>query len=204
MVVGHVDDLARAARLHGVEVSVLEFTRLSAAVAPPHSRASALEGVYCDGVDLRAFDAVIVRSMPRGSLEEVIFRMDALQRLQAAGVRVVNPPRALECAIDKYLSLARLAAAGLPVPETVACEDGLDPQEVFDALGGDVVMKPLFGSEGRGLHRFRDASELHEHTQRAREQGSIVYLQRYVPHEGFDYRLLVLDGEGAGRRASFQ
>ena len=40
---------------------------------------------------LDSVDAVIVRTMPPGSLEQVVFRMDALARLEAAGVVVLNP-----------------------------------------------------------------------------------------------------------------
>jgi glutathione synthase/RimK-type ligase-like ATP-grasp enzyme len=57
-------------------------------------------------------DAVLVRGMPGAAplddrLEEVVFRMDVLGRLAARGTRVINSPRALESAIDKYLSLPR-------------------------------------------------------------------------------------------------
>ena len=39
-----------------------------------------------------------------------LLRMDLLGRLAERGTPVINSPRALETAIDKYLSLARLAA----------------------------------------------------------------------------------------------
>ena len=52
--------------------------------------------------DLSRADAVLVRTMPPGSLEQVVFRMDLLARLEAAGIPVVNPPRAIEAAVDKY------------------------------------------------------------------------------------------------------
>ena len=48
--------------------------------------------------------------------------MDLLAGLKACGTRVVNSPRALECAVDKYLTTQRLALTGLPVPETIVCE----------------------------------------------------------------------------------
>ena len=41
-------------------------------------------------VALDACDVVIVRGIPRGSLEQVVFRVDALHALAAAGVRAVN------------------------------------------------------------------------------------------------------------------
>ena len=101
-------------------------------------------------------DALLVRTMPPGSLEQMVFRMDLLGRLEAAGVPVFNPPRAIEAAVDKYLASARLAAAGLPVPRTIVCQTPDDAMAAFAALGGDVVVKPLFGSEGRGIARLQD------------------------------------------------
>ncbi len=49
-----------------------------------------------------------------------------------------------------------LDAAGLPVPPTIACQDADSALQAFDQLGGDVVLKPLFGSEGRGMIRLTD------------------------------------------------
>ena len=40
--------------------------------------------------DLTNLDAVIVRTMPPGSLEQVVYRMDVLARLEQSGVKVVN------------------------------------------------------------------------------------------------------------------
>src|SRR5581483_6435924 len=132
---------------------------------------------------------VIVRTMPPGSLEQVVFRMDALQR---CGARVLNPPRALEVCVDKYLASAQLDAAGLPVPPTVACQDSEAALEAFHRLGGDVVVKPLFGAEGRGMVRVADP-ELAWRTFRTLERlQAVLYLQQFVVHPGWDLRAFVL------------
>jgi ribosomal protein S6--L-glutamate ligase len=177
----HVADLARACRELGHDSEQLDFRRLSA-------------GVAAGPEPLAGFDAVIVRTMPPGSLEQVVFRMDLLQRVEARGVVVTNSPRCLEAAIDKYLTTARLHSAGLPVPPTVACQTADAAMEVFDALGGDVVVKPLFGSEGRGMVRVSDA-ELAWRTFRTLERtGCVLYLQKMIRHPGWDLRVFVLGG----------
>jgi ribosomal protein S6--L-glutamate ligase len=177
----HVADLARACRELGHRATPLDFRRLAAGVA------SAPE-------PLAGFDAVIVRTMPPGSLEQIVFRMDLLGRAEARGVPVVNAPRCLEAAIDKYLTTARLDAAGLPVPPTVVCQDAESALEAFRALGGDVVVKPLFGSEGRGMLRVGDA-ELAWRTFRTLERtGAVLYLQKMIHHPGWDLRVFVLGG----------
>jgi ribosomal protein S6--L-glutamate ligase len=155
-------------------------------------------------IDLTRLDAVIVRTMPPGSLEQVVFRMDLLARLEAAGVRVVNPPKAIECAVDKYLATSKLAAAGLPVPPTMVCQEAEGAMEAFVVLGGDVVVKPLFGAEGRGIVRVSDP-DLAFRTFRTLERiQAVLYLQQFVEHEGFDVRVMVLDGAilGAMKRRS--
>ncbi|HET6572518.1 MAG TPA: RimK family alpha-L-glutamate ligase [Fimbriiglobus sp.] len=179
----HVQDLARAAADLGHAADVLDFRRLST-------------GAPCPGLEpLVGYDAAIVRTMPAGSLEQVVFRMDLLHAAAVAGVRVLNPPRAVEACVDKYLTNVRLLAAGLPVPETVACQRADDALMAFDRLGGDVVVKPLFGAEGRGMVRVTDP-ELAWRTFRAIEQtGGVLYLQRFVRHPGWDLRAFVIGGK---------
>jgi ribosomal protein S6--L-glutamate ligase len=175
----HVRDLERAATEQGQVAEVVDFRRVTAGIG---AAADSLEG----------YDGVVVRTMPPGSLEQVVFRMDVLHRLQACSVRVINPPGALEACVDKYLASARLDAAGLRVPGTVVCQEAESAVEAFHALGGDVVVKPIFGSEGRGMVRVTDA-ELAWRTFRTLERvGSVLYLQRFIRHPGWDLRVLVM------------
>jgi ribosomal protein S6--L-glutamate ligase len=148
--------------------------------------------VETGGRNLAEYSAVLVRTMPPGTLEQVVFRMDALARCEQSGVLVVNPPRAIEAAVDKYLASARLAAAGLATPRTAVCQTVEEALQAFDLLGGDVVVKPLFGSEGRGISRVSDKDVAWRAFKLLVQLGAVVYLQEFVPHEGFDLRLLVL------------
>src|SRR4051794_19732911 len=141
---------------------------------------------------LEACDVVVVRGIPRGSLEQVIFRVDALHALAAAGVRAVNGALAIEHTIDKFLASALLAAAGVPTPRTVACERAEDALAAFDELGGDVIVKPLFGSMGFGMARVEDR-DVAQRVFRALEiERAVYYLQETLPHDGVDVRALVV------------
>ena len=152
----------------------------------------------CGDRDLRNLDVVLVRTMPPGSLEQVVARMDMLAGLEACGVRVINSPRALECAVDKYLTTQRLALAGIPVPATIVCENSDTALEAFERLGRDVVVKPLFGAEGRGIMRVSDP-ELALRAFRTLERlGAVLYLQAFVSGPGFDIRVLLLDDQLVG------
>jgi ribosomal protein S6--L-glutamate ligase len=152
------------------------------------------------GTRLERVDAVLVRSMPPGSLEQVVFRMDALARLEAAGVAVVNQAKAIEAAVDKYLATARLQAAGLLVPPTAVCQTVEEGLAAFEQLGGDVVVKPLFGGEGRGITRVTDAAIARRVFSALQQTGSVLYLQQFVPHDGVDWRLLVIGDKVLGMR----
>lgn len=152
------------------------------------------------GFDLKKADCVLVRTMPPGTLEQVVFRMDALAELEAAGRLVINPPRGVEAAVDKYLTTMRLHRAGMLVPRTIVCQTADAAMSAFAALGGDVVMKPLFGGEGRGIARLADDG-LAERVFRMVEQwGGVLYLQQFIPHEGCDLRLLVIGRRVLGIR----
>jgi ribosomal protein S6--L-glutamate ligase len=177
----HVRDLRRAAGLLGHDAIVVDFRHISAGVAGPPE-------------PFAGFDAVLVRTMPPGSLEQVVFRMDVLQRARSGGQRVLNPPGALECCVDKYLASARLEAAALPVPATVVCQNAEAALDAYLALGGDVIVKPLFGSEGRGMVRVSDP-DVGWRTFRTLERTQcILYLQRFIEHPGWDVRAFVLGG----------
>lgn len=152
-----------------------------------------------------ALDLLIVRGLPRGSLEQVIFRMDALHVLDQQGVRCVNTPRAIERTIDKSWASALLALAGVPTPTTIVCERFQDAVQAFDELGGDVVVKPLFGAMGNGIVRIEDRDVAHRVFRALELERTVYYVQRTVASAGRrDLRVLVVGGEiaGAMERAS--
>ncbi|MEX0725128.1 MAG: RimK family alpha-L-glutamate ligase [Planctomycetaceae bacterium] len=189
----YVADLERAGRERGHVVQRLDFPRLTAS-----TNVAETTNITCGELALKKFDAVIVRTMPPGSLEQVVYRMDALASIEASGITVLNSPKSLECAVDKYLTTFRLAKAGLLVPPTIVCEDEETALAAFEQLGGDVIVKPLFGSEGRGILRVSDPDLALRTFRTLARIDAVLYLQRFIPHAGFDLRVMVLDGEILG------
>lgn len=203
----HVSRLLAALAARGHLATVVRWIELSAEVRSvqpvdiPDGRGLTTERFLPQAME--AADIVVVRGMPGGGLEEVIFRMDLLGRLAARGTPVVNSPRGLEIAIDKYLSLARMAAAGLPVPRTMVAQHPAAIQEAWRSLGCDCVAKPLFGSRGRGLARITDQeslSPLIDAAVAAESAGAVAYLQEFVPHDGWDVRILLVGEESVAIR----
>ena len=94
-------------------------------------------------------------SFPSGSLEQIIYRVDALHWIEDRGIPVMNSPRAIERTVDKFYTSACCCEAGLPVPETVVCERAADAVDAVRRMG-DAIIKPIFGSMGHGLVRVTD------------------------------------------------
>ena len=177
----HAERLERALSARGHECAFVPVTRMVGRIDGGFALRSR-------EVALDACDVVVVRGIPRGSLEQIVFRVDALHALAAVGVRAVNGALAIEHTIDKFLASALLAAAGLPTPRTVACERSGDALAAFDELGGDVIVKPLFGSMGFGMARVEDR-DVAQRVFRALEiERAVYYLQETLPHAGVDVR----------------
>jgi len=191
----YLRDLARAAAILRHEVTQVSFSQIAAEVGSGVS-----VRIFSGEHDLTNFDAVLVRTMPPGSLEQVVFRMDCLSRLEAQGVCVSNPARAVEAAVDKYLTSAKLQAAGLLTPRTITCQTPDDAMAAFETLGGDVVLKPLFGSEGRGITRLNDAALALRAFKMLAQLGAVLYVQEFIEHEGADLRLLVMGDDLLGMK----
>jgi len=188
----YVDQLCQAAGRRGHQTTELRFPTQSPALIDGATR------LWFGDVDARQLDAIVVRTMPPGSLEQVVTRMNFLTVAREQGIVLLNSPKAIECAVDKYLTTQRLAAHGLPVPDTIVCESAEAALDAFASLGGDVVIKPLFGAEGRGILRV-DQEELALRTFRTLERlHAVIYVQRFIRGPAEDFRLLLLDGRLIG------
>jgi len=137
-------------------------------------------------------DALIIRPIGRGSLEEIVFRMDILYRLQRLGLYVINPPEAIEHCVDKYDILAIFEENGIPVPRTAVTENVDDALKAFNELDGDVVVKPIFGSRGIGSTRVKDPEIASTVFRAITFYHGVIYLQEFVPHGFSDIRAFVV------------
>ena len=141
---------------------------------------------------LEELDALLIRPIGRGSLEEIVFRMDMLYRLQRLGLYVINPPEAIEHCVDKYDLLAILEDNDVPVPRTAATENVDEALKAFNELGGDVVVKPIFGSRGIGSTRVQDSEIASTVFGTIAFYHGVVYIQEFVHHGFSDIRAFVI------------
>jgi len=186
----HTDELCRALAERGHTGRVLPYEGL---VARLGGRGIA-GGLSSDHTALLEADAVLARIIPNGSLEQIIYRVDALHWIEARGVPVMNSPRAIERSVDKFYTTALLQEAGLPTPETVVCESAADAVAAVRAMG-DAIVKPIFGSMGHGMVRVSDP-DVAERIMRSLEQvRAVFYVQKAVDHGGRDLRVLIVGGQ---------
>jgi RimK family alpha-L-glutamate ligase len=182
----HTRELTRALEARGHTGSIVPYEGLVASIG----RRS---GLRSRAADLDRADAVLARIIPSGSLEQIMYRVDALHRLEDRGVRVVNSPRAIERTVDKFWTSSLLEQCGIPTPDTIVCET---PDEAFAAFRElkDVIVKPLFGSMGLGMVRVSDEEMAFRVFKTIEQIRGIYYLQRTVDHDGRDIRAFVIGG----------
>ncbi len=184
----HARVLTRAFATLGAMSSPVRLTNSGIATASPTGLA--LEG-FPDGLP----DAILVRDMAGGTFEAVTLRLGILHALRDAGVLVWNDARAIERCVDKSMTSFLLARAGVATPPAWAVESREAAIAIVarEAADGPLVLKPLFGSQGRGLRLIRTPEDVPEPA----AINGVYYLQRFVgvEHDGFrDFRLLVSQG----------
>jgi RimK family alpha-L-glutamate ligase len=187
----HTDELCRALAARGHVAVVLPYEGLVAKLG------GSSRGLQSSGVPVLDADVVLARIIPGGSLEQVIYRVDALHWIENRGVPVVNSPAAIERSVDKFYTTTLLQDAGLPVPETTVCE-GVD--EAVDAVRamGDAIIKPIFGSLGHGMVRVSDPDVALRIVRSLDHVRAVFYVQRWIEHDGRDIRVFTVGGRVLG------
>ena len=173
----------------GVSVLAFSFSQVVARVGFPNTPALEVRGF-----DLSKLGSLLVRPIGPGSIDEIFFRMDMLHRLERLGVPVVNKPSAIEKAVDKYYALTILEEAGLQIPKTVVTESSSQAFEAFPKLGGDVVVKPVFGSRGLGVTRVSEQEVAGRVFRMLSYHHFVLYEQEFIRHRGSDIRCFVIGG----------
>ena len=197
----HTGRLLAALEAEGRVGRIVPLSRCGFAIG--ESAQESVHGLILPGFEDQLPAAAFVRTVPNGSTQEITLRLGVLHALGALGVKVVNSARAIERCVDKAMTSFLIARAGLPTPRTFVLQDRAPAQALLNAAPGDTVLKPLFGSQGRGLLRLSPRTDLPE----AEAVEGVFYLQDFVPRaDGLhaDYRVFVVGGraEAAMRRVN--
>lgn len=186
----HARQLITALSSRGVETVPVQLSACGMATA-------SASGLHMDGFSKTLPDAVVVRTMSGGTFEAVTLRLGVLHALRELGVTVWNDARAIERCVDKSMTSFLLARAGIPTPATWATESYEQAHAIAEreTMEGPLVLKPLFGSQGRGLKLVQKPDDLPTTEE---TPGRVYYLQRFIGVKrrgGYhDFRILVVQG----------
>ncbi len=160
-----------------------------------------------DKVDIDAVPGFVVRGIGVATLTKSFFRFDVLYALERRGKVLINGARATEVAMNKAMASVAIDAAGIPTPATVVTENLKHALAAFDRLGGDVVVKPVYGSLGTGMFRIQDKGVAEHLLVELFRNGCAFYMQQFHPWSApagidakhpFDVRAIVVGGEVVG------
>jgi len=186
----HGRRLARALAALGVEGTFASLSDCRVDLEANHW------GIVVPGFEAQLPDGVFVREIAKGSFEQVTLRLGVLHALAEWGVPVCNSARAIERTVDKSMTSMLLRKAGIATPATWVTERESQAREALIreiAHGHRLVLKPLFGSQGKGLRLLGPGDDLPP----GAEYDDVYYLQRFVESRGeaCDYRVFVIGGE---------
>jgi RimK family alpha-L-glutamate ligase len=136
--------------------------------------------------------AALVRGFGAAATQRIFFRLDILRAIEEYEVRLINSRESLEIASDKFLTSVFLENYNIPTPKTIICEDDHKALSAFDELGGDCVLKPLYGSKGIGITRLNNKAFAENVIYSLGQLNQVFYLQEFIEHYNRDIRILVL------------
>ncbi len=138
-----------------------------------------------------------VRGIASGTLQQIITRLNILHMLEMQGVKIYNSGRAIERTVDKAMTSFLLSRAGIASPPTWVCESRQQAHQIIAAQlqKTKLVVKPLFGSQGRGVRLLAHCSKfplpMDAHV------GGVFYLQQFVETGtlNHDFRVMVVNNK---------
>ncbi|MHA1699901.1 MAG: ATP-grasp domain-containing protein [Promethearchaeota archaeon] len=134
----------------------------------------------------------IVRGIGISKIKKVYYRLGVFKIFEECGVYLLNSRECLEICTNKSLTSYKLVKAGIPTPRTIICESFKAATNAFHELGGDVILKPLFGSKGIGIMHLDDEGYASNVFYNLTRFDEVFYLQEFKDHGNEDIRAMVL------------
>lgn len=138
-----------------------------------------------------------VRGIAGGTLQQIITRLNILHMLEMQGVKIYNSGKAIERTVDKTMTSFLLSRANIASPATWVCESRQHAHQIIaeQLPNHKLVLKPLFGSQGRGIRLLEDYSKpplpMDDFV------DGVFYLQQFVDSgkNSHDFRVLVVNNK---------
>jgi len=185
----HGQVLANAFKNRGCE---LHFVTLQDCIIDLSGNAPHIKIPHFDELPKVAF----VRGIAGGTMQQVITRLNVLHILCMQGVTIYNDAKAIERTVDKGMTSFLLKQANISTPETWVTESRAAAHATIERetkQGHALVVKPLFGSQGKGMRHLDSDAALPLPGDLFVD--CVFYLQRYihVEHQSHDFRVFVIN-----------
>ncbi|MBU1220749.1 RimK family alpha-L-glutamate ligase [Myxococcota bacterium] len=151
------------------------------------------KGITLRGQEVSLPDVVL----PRTGARTTYFSFAVIRHLERLGIPCFNTSAAIEAVKDKLYTQQIMAQAGLPIPKTMLAKFPVDVHTVEKQLGFPVVVKPLYGAQGKGVYLVDDAASLNDMMQliEVTDDKANIIMQNFVStSRGKDLRVFVVGG----------
>ncbi len=146
-------------------------------------------------LDLRSFDAFIIKKIGAQYSPDLINRLEILDSLSQGGIPFFSPPKSILGLLDRMTCTLKLKKGNIPIPSTFLTES-ID--EAYQAIQhyGKAVLKPLYTSKARGMEVVEASNGIRPKLESYKAQGnSMIYIQKIVPIPGKDLGIVFLGNE---------
>ncbi|SMF39703.1 SSU ribosomal protein S6P modification protein [Alteromonadaceae bacterium Bs31] len=151
--------------------------------------------------DLCSLDGIAVKKISAEYSPAALDRLELLRYAEQKGVRVFSPVGSMLGMLNRASCTVSMAAAGIPMPETVLTENvqvAMQAVHTFKAA----VFKPLFSTKARGMCVLeKDQQDLATAIAVFKQDNPMMYIQKKVELPGRDLGLVFLGGKYLGAYA---
>lgn len=135
----------------------------------------------------KKIDAVWLRFIKNGTLEEITTKLTFMHLLEKNGVYVHNSPKTIETTVDKVRTTGILKINDILSPNTkVTFKNSIKIER-----NSNYLLKPIFGSQGKNIVLINNPDKLYK----TNAIGNVYYLQEFIGNindkEFWDIRVLV-------------
>ena len=125
------------------------------------------------------------------------YAVQILDQLESLGTFCMINSRQLMTTGDKLKCSQLLAKAGINTPKTVLLSDWIPTSMVVESLGLPMVVKPVDGSEGRGVCLVHSEEELKKMLADKDDSTTLIAQQYISTSKGRDLRIMLIGDEVA-------
>lgn len=139
------------------------------------------------------FEAVWVRFINQGSIEEITQKLSILHLMEKVGIYVHNSASIIEKTVDKFMCSALFSLNNIKTPKTFVLSNKIILREIVlrELTKGPLLLKPIFGSQGKGIKIIKDINDFEKKV----IFEKVFYLQEFLgslsEHSYSDLRVMV-------------